>query len=54
MIWFEVFKKEKVQELFDGEIELRCEFCELIMEGCNNDPGFIRQTVLATFCYNGC
>lgn len=50
------YKVQLVQELLDDDFDRRLEFCETMMNHCNNDPQFVRHVVFsdeATFYLNG-
>lgn len=50
------YKVQVSHELNEDDFDRRQEFCELMMDRCNNDPQFIRQCVFSdesTFCLNG-
>lgn len=50
------YKPQLVQELLDGDSDRRIEFCERMMEICNNDQHFTYNLLFsdeATFCLNG-
>lgn len=50
------YKIQLLHELSEDDPDRRMQFCELMMERINNNPGFIKQIVFtdeATFCLNG-
>lgn len=50
------YKIQLVQELSEDDFDRRIEFCERLMEICNNDHDFAHNVVFsdeATFCLNG-
>lgn len=53
---FHPYKVQLVQELSDDDFDRRGQFCQIMMDLSNANPGFIRNIVFsdeATFCLNG-